>query len=93
MHVYLNGDVLDEIQMDYATCLVTNYQTRFDAEEKIKMIENGDILNKLADVCLIDPENKFPSLIALTGCDYINDIGHFFWFDVQLQPKEVKELE
>merc|ERR1711920_475969 len=63
---YVHSDALDRIQADYATCLVTNYQTQFNAEEKLKVIEDGDILEKLENVCTVDPKNKFPSLIALT---------------------------
>eukprot|EP01084_Bolivina_argentea_P259565 438001_1 len=60
--MYLHNDAFNEIIAEYVECLVVNFQLQFNADEQMEIIQNGDILDRLENVCILDPKNKFPAM-------------------------------
>eukprot|EP01083_Nonionella_stella_P202905 740804_1 len=50
---------------NYYLCLFTNFQLTLDGNEKAQIMQNGNLLQYLSEVCVLDPDNDFPALGAL----------------------------
>eukprot|EP01084_Bolivina_argentea_P259566 438005_1 len=65
LSMYIKSDEVNSITAEYVTCLVLNFQIKFNSEEQIDIIKNGNILNKLKNDCIMDANNKFPGMTLM----------------------------